>query len=129
MVEKDMVEGSAVANPLLRRGDIAFIDFAPARAGEANYTRPAIVITNNQANAVAPVITVIPLTSNLGRIYPMQLFLPNQRTGLDRDSKAQVELLRHVAISRIQRVIAYLPDDLMLELDSKIKDHLALTGR
>lgn len=111
---------------LLRRGDIAFIDFAPARDSEANYTRPAIVITNNQANAVAPVVSVIPLTSNLERIYPMQLFLASSRTGLDRDSKAQVELLRHVALSRVRNVIAYVPEDLMRELDNKLKDHLAL---
>jgi mRNA interferase MazF len=112
---------------LLRRGDIAFTDFSPAREGEANYTRPAIIVTNNQANAVAPVVTVIPLTSNLERIYPMQLFLPNNRTGLDRDSKAQVELIRHVAIGRIKKVIGYVPDDLMSDLDSKIKEHLALS--
>lgn len=116
-----------VERPLLRRGDIAFTDFAPAREGEANYTRPAIIVTNNQANAVAPVVTVIPLTSNLERVYPMQLFLPNNRTGLDRDSKAQVELLRHVAVSRIRKVIGYVPEDLMLELDTKVKDHLALS--
>ena len=111
---------------LLRRGDIVFTHFSPAREGEATYTRPAIIITNNQANAVAPVVTVIPLTSNLERIYPMQVFLPNNRTGLDRDSKAQIELLRHVAVSRIRRVIGNVPEDLMLELDTKVKDHLAL---
>lgn len=112
---------------LLRRGDIAFTDFAPAREGEANYTRPAIIVTNNQANAAAPVVTVIPLTSNLERVYPMQLFLPNNRTGLDRDSKAQVELIRHVSTGRIKKVIGYVPNDLMAELDSKIKEHLALS--
>ncbi len=115
-----------VKGPLLRRGDIAFTDFTPDREGKANYTRPAIIITNNQANAFAPVVMVIPLTSNLERLYPMQVFLPNNRTGLDRNSKAQVELLRHVAVSRIRRTIGYVPDDLMIELDTKIKDHLAL---
>ena len=111
---------------LLQRGDIVLTDFAPAREGEANFTRPAIVVTNNQANIVAPVISVVPLTSNVERVYPMQLFLPSDQTGLDRDSKAQIELLRHVAISRLRKVIARVPEVFMLELDSKIKDHLAL---
>jgi mRNA interferase MazF len=115
-----------VERPFLRRGDIVFTDFSSARAGEANFLRPAIIVTNNQANAVAPVVTVVPLTSNLERIYPMQLFLPSHRTGLDRDSKAQVELMRHVAISRIQRTVSYMPEDLMHALDGKIKEHLAL---
>lgn len=117
-----------VERPLLRRGDIVFTDFSPARENEANYLRPAIIITNNQANAVAPVLTVVPLTSNLERIYPMQLFLPTNRTGLDRDSKAQIELMRHVAISRFKRIIGFVPEDLMVELDTKIKEHLALSS-
>jgi mRNA interferase MazF len=53
--------------------------------------------------------------------------LPNNRTGLDRDSKAQIELIRHVSTSRIRRVIGYVPDDLMAELDQKIKEHLVLS--
>ncbi len=117
-----------VERPLLRRGDIVFTDFSPARESEANYLRPAIIVTNNQANAVAPVVTVIPLTSKLERIYPMQLFLPANRTGLDRDSKAQVELMRHVAISRLKHIIAFVPEDLMIELDTRIKEHLALSS-
>lgn len=116
-----------VERPLVQRGDIVFTDFSPARETEANYQRPAIIVTNNQANAVAPVVTVVPLTSNLERIYPIQVFLPSERTGLDRDSKAQVELLQHVAISRLKHIIGYTPNDLMLELDKRIREHLALS--
>ena len=111
---------------LLRRGDIVLADFTPARAGEANYIRPAIVVTNNEANALAPVVVVIPLTSNVAKIYPMQLFLPSEKTGLDRDSKAQVELIRHISLERVQKVLSYLPDEFMLRLDERIREHLAL---
>ena len=111
---------------LLRRGDIVLADFAPARAGEANYTRPAIIVTNNGANALAPVVVVIPLTSNIDKVYPMQLFLPSEQTGLDRDSKAQVELIRHISLQRIKKVLGYLPEDLAKMLDGRIREHLAL---
>ena len=111
---------------LLRRGDVVLVDFSPARAAEANYTRPAVVVTNNQANAFAPVVMVVPLTSNLTKVYPVQLFLPLARSGLDRDSKAQVELMRHVTLERIQKTLSQLPPDLMKELDARLRDHLAL---
>ena len=111
---------------LLRRGDVVLVDFSPARAAEANYTRPAVVVTNNQANTFAPVVMVVPLTSNLTKIYPVQLFLPAERSGLDRDSKAQVELLRHVTLERIQKLLSHLPTDLMAQLDVRLRDHLAL---
>lgn len=105
---------------------MVLVDFAPARPAEADYVRPAVVVTNNQANAFAPVVMVVPLTSNVTRIYPVQLFLPAQRSGLDRDSKAQVELLRHVTLERIQKTLSQLPDDLMVQLDARLREHLAL---
>ena len=111
---------------LLRRGDIVLVDFAPARAAEVNFTRPAVIVTNNEANAHAPVVMVIPLMGNLERVYPSELVVKLERTGLDRDSKAQIQLLRHVSVERVLKPLGYLPEDLMLELDFKILEHLAL---
>ncbi len=111
---------------LLKRGDVVLVDFSPARPAEADYVRPAVIVTNDQANAFAPVVMVVPLTSNLTKIYPMQLSLPSEQSGLDRDSKAQVELLRHVTLERIQKTLSRLPADLMAQLDARLRDHLAL---
>lgn len=111
---------------LIRRGDILLVDFGPARDNEANFIRPAVVLTNNAANANNVVISVVPLTTNLGRIYPFQLLLLHQRTGLDEDSKAQVEQLRSVALSRVLRRLGFVPDDLMVLLSARVREHLAL---
>ena len=111
---------------LIRRGDLLLIDFAPARDGEANYIHPAIVVTNNVMNIDAPVIVVIPLTNNIERTYHFQVFLPSARTGLNFDSKAQVELVRHIGTTRILKRLSFLPDDLMDELDQRLLEHLAL---
>lgn len=111
---------------LIRRGDILLVNFSPTRESEANYTRPAVVLTNNAANANNIVITVVPLTSNVERVYPFQLLLPHQRTGLNEDSKAQVEQIRSVALSRVLRRLGNVPADLMLELDARVREHLAL---
>lgn len=110
----------------IRRGDILLIDFAPALVGEANYTRPAVVMTNNIANTESPAIVVIPLTSNLERVYPFELLIPLERSGLDRDSKAQTQFIRHVSTARIRKALGYLPEDLMTELEGRLRVHLAL---
>ena len=73
-----------MAVSLIRRGDIFLIfltHFGPARAGEPDFKRPAVVITNNVANARADALTVIPLTSNLKSVYDFQLLLPTERCG------------------------------------------------
>ena len=111
---------------LIRRGDILLIEFGPARSAEADFVRPAVVITNNVANAGADAITVIPLTANLNSVYGFQLLLPTERTGLNKDSKAQTELIGSVALSRVQRHLGHVPEDLMRELDARIRLHLAL---
>lgn len=111
---------------LIRRGDILLIDFAPAQPGEADNTRPAVVVTNNIANDHSPAIVVIPLTSNVERVYPFELLLPLERSGLDRDSKAQPQLIRQVSKARVRRRLSHLPDDLMGELDERVRGHLGL---
>lgn len=111
---------------LLRRGDLVLVDFTPAREGEANFVRPAVVVTHNTANLHSPVVVVVPLTSNVERVYPFELLLPLERTGLDRDSKAQPQLVRHVTTGRLRRTLGQLPDDLLIELDRRLASHLGL---
>ena len=115
-----------MAIDLIRRGDIYLVNFAPARENEADNTRPAVIVTNNAANAQNVVLTVIPLTTNIERVYHFQLLLPNGRTDVEHDSKAQVEQIRSVALSRVRKRLGHVPAELMQQLDEKIRLHLAL---
>lgn len=111
---------------MLRRGDIVLVDFDPARAFEAAAEHPAVIVSNNLANANAHVVIVVPLTTNLSRIYPHELVLSVHRTGLNEESKTQIHLLRHVSKERVSRVLSHLPADLMAQLDSLLREHLSL---
>lgn len=115
----------------MRRGEIRIVHLEPARGAEANKTRPAVIVSNDGANATAErlnrgVITVVPVTTNTSTVYPFQVFLPARDTGLDRDSKAQAEQLRAVAVERIGRTLGTLTPGLALELDEALRLHLAL---
>lgn len=113
------------------RGEIRSVDLDPARLGEAGKRRPAVVVSNDGANAAAArlgrgVVTVVPVTSNVERIFPFQVFLPAEETGLPRDSKAQAEQIRSVSMNRIGGRLGSVPADLMLRLDEALRLHLAL---
>jgi mRNA interferase MazF len=114
---------------LPRRGDIYLVDFEPARANEANKQRPAIIVTNNAANVHGSSVVVIPLSSNTRTVYPFQVLLPVNRTELQADSKAQTELIRSVSRERLLHRLSFVPDDLMVEIDSSIQIHLGLNIR
>lgn len=112
---------------LIRRGDIWLINYRPdGREGEAAQTHPGIIVTNNAANANTHLLMTVPLTSNVERLYVTHVLLPNQRTGLDHDSKAQIEATRASHVSRLIKRLGHVPDDLMAELDEKLRVHLGL---
>lgn len=107
------------------------VDLDPVLGSEADKVRPAVIVSNNGANAAAQragsgVLTVVPVTSNVTRIYPFQVLLPAAHCGLARDSKAQAEQVRSVAAVRIGRRVGALPEDLLAQLDSALRIHLDL---
>jgi mRNA interferase MazF len=115
----------------MRRGDIHSVDLDPARGSEASKRRPAVVVSNDAANATAArlgrgVITVVPVTSNTERIYPFQVLLPASETGLDRDSKAQAEQVRSISVDRVGDRLGVVPHGIMLDVDEALRLHLGL---
>ena len=114
----------------MRRGDIVTVNLDPVRGSEASKLRPAVVVSNDAANATAArlgrgVITVVPVTSNTERVYPFQVLLPAAATGLRSDSKAQAEQIRSVALERIGRPVGRLSPALLADLDTALKVHLS----
>ena len=115
----------------MRRGEIRWVDLSPTMGSEADKRRPALVVSNDGANSTASrlgrgVITVVPLTSNVTRIYPFQVLLPAEVTGLDRQSKAQAEQIRSVDVARVGAVVSQLPVPVMEQVDEALRLHLAL---
>ncbi len=106
-------------------------DLDPARGSEANKRRPAIIVSNEHANAAAGrlgrgVVTVVPVTSNLTRVFPFQVWLPAESTGLRVDSKAQCEQVRAVSVERLGPALGQLPASIMGEMDAALRLHLQL---
>ena len=115
----------------MRRGEVRTVDFDPVRGSEAAKRRPAVIVSNDQANKTAQrlgrgVLTVVPITSNVQRVYPFQVLLPAGTAGLRSDSKAQAEQVRAVAIGRIGEALGELPEAIMHSIDHALRLHLAL---
>ena len=113
------------------RGEIRTVDLDPARGSEANKRRPAVVVSNDGANATAArlgrgVITIVPITSNTERIYPFQVLLPSAATGLRLDCKAHAEEVRSVAVERVGERVGLVPAPIMFQIAEALRLHLAL---
>jgi mRNA interferase MazF len=115
----------------VRRGEIRWVDLDPVVGSESNKRRPAVIVSNDGANSTAErlgrgVVTVVPVTSNIARVYPFQVALSSASTGLEHDSKAQAEQVRSIAVQRIGSRIGDLPTEVLAELDEALRLHLAL---
>ena len=115
----------------MRRGEIRWVDLDPALGVESNKRRPGVIVSNDGANTTASrlgsgVVTIVPVTSNVTTIYPFQVLLPAGSTGLARDSKAQAEQVRSVAVQRVGDRIGILTSAELAELDEALRLHLAL---
>jgi mRNA interferase MazF len=115
----------------MRRGEIRWVDLDPVRSAESSKRRPAVIVSNDGANATANrlgrgVVTVVPVTSNTERTYPFQVLLTSEATGLPQDSKAQAEQIRSVAVERIGARVGSLSGADLRALDDALRLHLAL---
>lgn len=111
------------------RGEIRLVDLDPARHAEAHKRRPAVIVSNDRANATAArlgrgVVTIVPVTSNVAHVYPSQVALPAQEAGLRLDSKAQAEQIRSVSVDRVGPALGLVPAQLMKQLDDALRLHL-----
>ena len=115
----------------MRRGEIRLADLGPALGSETDKRRPAIVVSNDRANSAAVrlgrgVVTVVPLTSNVNRVFPFQVLIPAETTGLSVDSKAQAEQVRSVAAERLGPALGRLTASLLADVDDALRLHLDL---
>jgi mRNA interferase MazF len=115
----------------MQRGEIRLVNLDPVVGSEANKRRPAVVVSNDAANATAArlgrgVVTVVPVTSNVARVYPFQVKLPAKATGLRTGSKAQVEQVRSVAVQLVGPRVGRRSAQIMEQLDEALVLHLAL---
>jgi mRNA interferase MazF len=113
------------------RGEIRLIDLGQSLPGESSHQRPAVIVGNDGANSTAArlgrgVVTVVPMTSNVTRIYPFQVLVPAHESGLEHDSKVQAEQVRSVSVQRVKRALGAVPAPLMFRVDEALRLHLSL---
>ena len=92
----------------LRRGDIALVDFNPAKGGEIGKLRPAIVMSTEEELEILETAIVIPLSTCIEKdAAPYRLFVP-KRERLLHDSDACIYEIRALSKQRIKSKVASL---------------------
>ena len=86
------------------RGEVWWVDFDPSLGGEIQKIRPAIIVSNDASNRNLNRVQVVPITSNITRVYPCEA--PIELNGEAR--KAMADQIATVSKQRLKSKLATL---------------------
>ena len=103
---------------MFKKGDVIELDFDPQVGAEVQKIRPAVVISNNSINRIVPLVTVVPLRSNLQLAIPgiTPIIQLTRSNGLSCDSFADMMQIKSMSIRRVKRKLGKLSDDDLAEI-------------
>lgn len=111
----------------IRRGDIWYADVVMPGFGDIKKARPVVVISNDKCNANAPYVTVVPLTTQLRKLLPTHVVVPNGvETGLKAVSIAKAEDVMPVKKEDMLSCVGAASQNLMLDLEAAVMTQLGI---
>ena len=109
-----------------KRGEIFLVSLDPTIGSEINKTRPALVISNDINNKFSSTVTVIPITSNVKKVFPFEVLFPPAQSGLSEASKAKCNQIRTVDKRRLIKPLGKISQKKMGKVEDSLSIHLGM---
>lgn len=106
-----------------KRGEVWWVNFDPSLGTESAKTRPAVVISNDISNEYLERVQVIPLTSNVMKIYPSEAVV----TLRGKKNKAAADQIATVSKKRLSRKVGSLTPDELARVEFVVKLQLGFS--
>ena len=105
-----------------KRGEVWWVNFDPSVGTEAAKTRPALIVSNDISNEFLERVQVVPLTSNVTKIYPSETII----TLRGKKNKAAADQITTVSTLRIHKKIGRITPEELADVEFATKLQLGL---
>jgi len=112
-----------MAEKLIKRGDIFWVDLPDSNGREIKDTHPALVVSNDRQNTASPLIVIMPITSlkEGDKVFSFQVPIT-----LEKKSVVLVDQIRTIDRDKFLGKIDQIGEGLMEEVERKVHFVLAL---
>jgi mRNA interferase MazF len=109
-----------------KKGEIFLANLDPSIGSEISKSRPVLIVSNDINNQYSSTVTILPITSNSGKIYPFEVLVTSEERGLRQDSKIKANQIRTIDKRRLYKYLGTLSSNKMKEVYAAIKIHLEI---
>ncbi len=108
---------------MVNKWEIYFSNLNPVKGSEQRGIRPVLIVSSDAINHSLSISTVLPISSIKGKekMYPSEILLPIEKTGLPKHSVAMVQQIRTIYHNRLINKCGIISDE---DLQKQISDVL-----